>query len=299
MFLKIKGIYEKYAILINLLSLCIGVFGLILTISISNKPVILPKKELTCTLMDTKSLVLNLSSDPNFKIIYGEEVILNPFITSIKIENTGSSCIDNSDFKKSFDVQLTGITKVLSANITKANNQHITDELLSKSKLIEKGVTISDFLLNPGESFYINIISDGKVSKVTYDYRLKDISDLILVQNQMSDYILVRRKPIPEFMKSFPAIIITVMIIILFISVMFSMIAFLKSKKKKKITNEKLISYGIDINCINKNKRNYAFNYLELYCTACQNMNYDEETTKEILLGQYDSILQKETTNDK
>ncbi len=230
---KIKSLYEKYAVWINILSVMLAIGGIFLTLYISKQPVKLPQKELTCTLVDTKNLILRLTNDDKFKILYGPKGIKNPYLTIINIHNSGLHTIDNSDFKIPFSIQFTGSEQILSINIDKASNQHIIDEIIGNSDLTNQKLMITDFMLNADESFNINIISDGKISNIQYDFRLAGISELNLIKNYESQYFVVRRKSREES-KLFPIFIMGTVVIIVTIVIIFLTVEQKKLKKQRK-----------------------------------------------------------------
>ena len=62
----------------------------------------LPQKELTCTLNYSQKLITKNTKDDGFKIMYHDKEVMDPYIFSITISNTGDYAIENEDFKKEF-----------------------------------------------------------------------------------------------------------------------------------------------------------------------------------------------------
>lgn len=180
------GIAEWIAII----SLFVSIVGILGGFWYSNKSIELDSKELTCTITDGRSLILKLTSNERFKILYDDQEIKNPVITTINIKNTGGTIIESTDFIVPFSVVFDDNDVVLSISVNSSINQYIAEEILSKSFLQGQKMTISDFLLSPGESFDLDIISDGSIH-LNFDYRLKGISEIQVVEQQYSDEFVV------------------------------------------------------------------------------------------------------------
>ena len=135
-----------------------------------------------------------LNSDSNLKLMYGDNEVSNPCITSIVIQNTGSYPIDNSDFMQPFSVIFGDTDKILSINIEDCSNEYIRDEIVQNSTFSSQKLTIDSFMLNPGEMFTIDIISDGGIPNIKFDQRLEGISQLNLVNESSKRVLLVEKK---------------------------------------------------------------------------------------------------------
>ena len=191
---KIADFYNKYSVAFNIISFLVAIGSICLTIWISKQPVTLPQKELSCITTNSKSLVLMLGNDSNLKLLYGEREVSKPCITSIVIQNTGAYPITNSDFLRPFIIAFGETDEILSVNIGDCANQYIREEVVENSSFSNQQLTIDSFLLNPGEMFTIDIISDGGIPLIKFDQRLEGISDLNLVDNPSSQVLLVRKK---------------------------------------------------------------------------------------------------------
>lgn len=190
----IANFYNKHSAVLGIVSLLISVGSIFLAIWISKQPVTLPNKELSCITTNSRSLVLMLNNDSNLKLMYGDNEVSNPCITSIVIQNTGAYPIDNSDFIQPFSVIFEGTDKILSINIEDCSNEYIRDEIVQNSAFSNQTLTIDSFLLNPGEMFTIDIISDGGISNIKFDQRLEGISQLNLVSESSKRVLLVTKK---------------------------------------------------------------------------------------------------------
>lgn len=190
----IANFYNKHSAVLGIVSLLISVGSIFLAIWISKQPVTLPNKELSCITTNSRRLVLMLNNDSNLKLMYGDNEVSNPCITSIVIQNTGAYPIDNSDFIQPFSVIFEGTDKILSINIEDCSNKYIRDEIVQNSAFSNQTLTIDSFLLNPGEMFTIDIISDGGISNIKFDQRLEGISQLNLVNESSKRVLLVTKK---------------------------------------------------------------------------------------------------------
>ena len=130
----------------------------------------------------------------NLKLLYGEREVSKPCITSIVIQNTGAYPITNSDFLRPFIIAFGETDEILSVNIGDCSNQYIREEVVENSSFSNQKLTIDNFLLNPGEMFTVDIISDGGIPLINFDYRLEGISELNLINNPSNQIILTRKE---------------------------------------------------------------------------------------------------------
>ena len=144
----------------------------------------IPKKELTCTLDYSYSLLSKNASDSKLQISYGGNTVNLPFVCSITIENTGEYAITNEDFKDNFSMEFVGSKQIVNAQIVESTNKQIFDELLSNAQFDGIKLTITDFYLNIGESFTIYVITDGKPDTIHYSSRISGISELVYRNTQ-------------------------------------------------------------------------------------------------------------------
>ena len=199
---KIVDFYNKHSATFNIVSLLIGIGGICLTIWVSQQPVTLPQKELSCVTTSSRSLVLMLNNDSNLKLLYGDREVSNPCMTSIVIQNTGAYPIKNTDFSRPLSIIFGETDEILSINIGDCSNQHIREEVVENSDFSNQQLTINSFLLNSGEMFTIDIISDGGIPLIRFDQRLEGISDLNLVDKPTSLVFRVRKKEPAEIFPS-------------------------------------------------------------------------------------------------
>lgn len=153
--------YNKHSVTLNIVGLLLTIGSVCLAIWISKQPVTLSQKELSCITTSSKSLVLMLGNDSNLKLLYGEHEVSKPCIASIVVQNTGAYPIKNTDFLRPFSIVLGRTDKILSVNIGDCSNRYIKEEVVENSDFSNQQLTIDNFLLNPGEMFTVDIISDG------------------------------------------------------------------------------------------------------------------------------------------
>ncbi len=197
--------------LITLLSAAFSLYNL-------NQPVTLPSKELTAILVDSQKLLFTPIKNHELKFLYDNQEVQNPYITKVQIQNTGRVTVRNSDFQIPMSLAFKGVNlkQILSIDITTTNSKHLKNEVVNHSKFKDNQLTILSFMLNPGESFDITIISDGEIAKISYDYRLEGISELKFVENEIQPYRLTNNKSFSPFIVFF---IISFMFILLVIVV--------------------------------------------------------------------------------
>lgn len=139
-----------------------------------------PQKELTCTMDYSYPMIVRKSSDDRFKIMFDGLEITNPYFLSITVLNSGNNSISNEDFKKSFSVDFSGCKGIVNVQVARSTNTMISDEVLANSEFNGTVLTITDFFLNPSESFTMYVITDGKPSTIHYGSRIADVGELII-----------------------------------------------------------------------------------------------------------------------
>lgn len=211
---KVVAFYKRHSDAFNIVSLLIAIGSLCFAVWVYKQPVTLPSKELSCITTSSKSLVLMLNNDKNLKLLYGEREVTKPCITSVIVQNTGAYPITNTDFLQPFSIVFGETDEILSINIGECSNQYIREEIVKNSDFSNQRLTISGFLLNPGEMFTVDIISDGSIPLIRFDQRLEGISKLNLIDDSSKQILLVRKT---ESTNIFPFIIIFVLIVLIII----------------------------------------------------------------------------------
>ena len=139
-----------------------------------------PQKELTCTLDISYQMMIRKSSDNRFRIMFDGKEVKNPYAYNVTILNSGKYSISNEDFKQPFTIDFIGCNGIVNAQIVESTNAMVWEEVLSKAEFDGNILTISDFFLNPNESFNMYIITDGQPDIIRYGSRIADVDGLII-----------------------------------------------------------------------------------------------------------------------
>lgn len=123
----------------------------------------------------------------------GKEV-KNPYAYNITILNSGKYSISNEDFKQPFTIDFIGCNGIVNAQIVESTNAMVWEEVLSKAEFDGNILTISDFFLNPNESFTMYIITDGQPDIIRYGSRIADVDDLIIRNTRQEKFNQWRQK---------------------------------------------------------------------------------------------------------
>lgn len=188
---RINAISQKYGGILTIIGLALSIGAIIFSVYVSKQAVEannIPRKELTCILNYSEKLITRNTSDNSFKIFYKETEISEPYIFSITVQNTGDYAIANDDFRSDFSIDLLDCNRIINASVIESTNQSVFEEILTNSAIDNTRLSITNFFLNPGESFTVHIISDGKPSSIRYSARIEDIPNLT-IRNLTSEKI--------------------------------------------------------------------------------------------------------------
>ena len=188
---RINAISQKYGGILTIIGLALSIGAIIFSVYVSKQAVEannIPRKELTCILNYSEKLITRNTSDNSFKIFYKETEISEPYIFSITVQNTGDYAIANDDFRRDFSIDLLDCNRIINASVIESTNQSVFEEILTNSAIDNTRLSITNFFLNPGESFTVHIISDGKPSSIRYSARIEDIPNLT-IRNLTSEKI--------------------------------------------------------------------------------------------------------------
>ena len=225
-FKRVKAWYLSHKIVSKIAALLLpAIIGWFIGWVMPSKPVFasnIPKKEMTCVLNYSQRLIQKRTSNDRLQITYDGKAVDDPHVFSISIQNTGNLAISNEDFKQEFVISFHDCGAILSAQVSKSSNQHVTEEIILNSRIDGEALVISDFFLNPNESFSVSVITNKAPSDIKYDARISDVSSLIL-----------RNTP-KEKRDSFRRVMITFIIIVVAAFVAFSVIEYLSYKRFKK-----------------------------------------------------------------
>lgn len=196
----------------------------------------LTKKEITCTLNYSQPLIKKATADEDFKIIYKDSEIENPFLYSITIKNTGDDPILNEHFKEPLSINFYKSNKIIKASVIESSNEYIFKESIQKASINGSTLSISDLLLNQGEYLTIHIITDGKANSIIYNHRTIGIPTLT-IKNTPKE----KRSHITIILFSLLALSLIITIAIPIFIIMDN----IKWRKKEKEYQQKLKKYSI------------------------------------------------------
>lgn len=203
----------------------------------------LPQKELTCTLNYSQKLITKNTKDDSFKMMYNDKEVMDPYIFSITISNSGDYAIENEDFKKEFSINFAGSEGIVKASIIEARNKEVWDEILENSSINGSEIVFSNFFLNPGESFTLSIITNKNPSGIKYNSRIEGVPNLTLV-NTRAD----RMQELRNNRTFFITVMISVVSIVIVGLVIFSIIETKRYKKYEQELLNQLTSKPTDCN---------------------------------------------------
>lgn len=186
-----------------------------------------PQKELTCTLNSGFPLVLQVTEDEDFQILFQGKEVEEPWIYNITIENTGEQPILNEDFAKPLTIDFEESTSVIKATIIEASNDDLWNEFREKASIDGAVLSINDILLNQGESITFNVFTEGAAGNINYDQRTVGLSKLTLknVTKERDDLLVSLKKS-----TTIGAIILTIVAFVLVILAVRFMVAACKLK---------------------------------------------------------------------
>lgn len=175
---RLNDFSQKYGGLFMIVGILLSIGALVYSIYVANHPVMLPPKELTCTINYGQPLFVQTTKDSDFKILFKDNEVKNPFLYSITIENTGSEPILNEDFRNPLTIHFKGAEQVVKASLITSSNRGLWDEFLEKSNIQGSKLIIPDLFLNQKDTFTVNIITEGKADTINYDYKITGIPEL-------------------------------------------------------------------------------------------------------------------------
>ncbi len=129
---------------------------------------------------ETSALGLGIKIDewPNLQFVHGENEIDNVISTTILIQNTGKVPIESSEFDSPILINFEEDGKIITHKIVKK----IPEDLPIDLKFVGSTLSVNPILLNPGDAFFVKILSKSKLVVKSASARivgLKRISKLI------------------------------------------------------------------------------------------------------------------------
>lgn len=192
----------------------------------------LPQKELTCTLNYGKPLFIRMTNDRDFKILFKDSEVKNPFLYSITIENTGGTPILNEDFTKPLTIDFEKSNGIVKASIIESSNQELRNEFLEKTNVKGTTLSIHDLFLNQGEACTINIITDGKPDTIRYNQRTVGMPNLTIRNTPAEKH---------DRFNIMVVVVLTTVIVTIITIVVFAIIDRIRYKKWRREFDEKYL----------------------------------------------------------
>lgn len=119
-------------------------------------------------------------SIPDLQVSIDGSIIESPYLTTIKISNSGSKSIPSSSFESPVELRVSDNAKVVRARVTSTQPEDIRAEVSLK----ENTLLIEPILLNPKDSLTISIITSGKAPLVSPRARISGIPKVTVDENE-------------------------------------------------------------------------------------------------------------------
>lgn len=133
------------------------------------------RKSLTYDIIDAKWLTKVSQKTNKIKVLYEDKVAKDDIIiTTVKFINTGKAAIEKSDFEKPISIDFTNDSKILDVII----GDKKPDSIDIQYTFNNNKVVVSPLLLNSGDTFAFNVISDGINGKAHVNARIKGVSNI-------------------------------------------------------------------------------------------------------------------------
>jgi len=116
---------------------------------------LIKNKEISLYVGNTTALIN--SQQTNLRLMLNDKMLKNPFITEIKLANTGDTPLNKQDFQENLEIGCDKYNTIISASIKESYPESLT----IKRDIINNKLEIKPFLLNQGEHFVLQIITDG------------------------------------------------------------------------------------------------------------------------------------------
>ncbi len=140
-------------------------------------------KELSVRHLGAKPLIGSTSGNASrFRLSVGGVPVEQPWLYSIRVENTGSLPIESRDVEGPLGITFSE-GRVLGAELANLIPKNLSAVVESKSN----SVTIAHKLLNPGDSFVVDILLDGQPKSPSVVARISGITGITEVQVQEKD----------------------------------------------------------------------------------------------------------------
>jgi hypothetical protein len=113
------------------------------------------------------------SVSEDIKIFFSDKRVKKLFIASVRVTNSGDIPIKRDDFESNIKLDLGEKSEVLKVDIPEKNPPNLIPKILSTANIVE----IEPLLLNPGDTFVIQVFASGKKEMPKFDARIIGIKE--------------------------------------------------------------------------------------------------------------------------
>ena len=145
-------------------------------------------KSLSYMIVSKSPLILAEEKNEDLVVKFKGEKVSDPYLTVIKITNTGETPIRSEDFESPIKISLGNDINILSKNIVEKS----PDSLLIKATIINKSLLIDPTLLNPSDSFTIKLITSNNEPDIYVSARISGIKEITTIQDNNTELLLVK-----------------------------------------------------------------------------------------------------------
>ena len=130
------------------------------------------KKDLRYLTSESTPLIVDRPNISQLTVLYNDVKVKNPQITSIEFSNNGRFPITPDDFIELLTIS--GEGKVLSAVVSKVNPEGLKPSI----NFTGNQVIVQPLLLNGGDTFSINLLTDGKYADPKMSARITGVKEI-------------------------------------------------------------------------------------------------------------------------
>ena len=145
-------------------------------------------KSLSYVIVSKSPLILAEEKNEDLVVKFKGEKVSDPYLTVIKITNTGETPIRSEDFESPIKISLGNDINILSKNIVEKS----PDSLLIKATISNKSLLIDPTLLNPSDSFTIKLITSNNEPDIYVSARISGIKEITTIQDNNTELLLVK-----------------------------------------------------------------------------------------------------------
>lgn len=133
------------------------------------------KKQLSYEIISNTQLVgIENEIQDRITILYDEKQVVNVHLISIRFVNDGNQPISIDDFAMPINVQLGSATNILTCEVLEQNPNELNANIVK----MEDSVEIQPLLINPNDSFNLNILLNNYEGSLCIRARIKGIKTI-------------------------------------------------------------------------------------------------------------------------